>query len=290
MKKQFVLPLFALFGGVFGFWLRGLELKTSFDAENLPVTTHASVAMLLFSLLILVAAIDLSRRNYQRPTTNMEGFRYAGVKPLYFIELVCAAVIAVTGIMEIAQAPYYELSALEPRPAKVVIPVLLGFFCILAAAAIVTMAARMSTEAGKTKFLGRLLIPGYMCCFWLYYEYQKVAGIPTAQSFMYQLFAIMCLLLAFYYRASFSMEYAKCRRFTVAAMMAIYFSVLSCADRILLSARLRYLALSLLLMVYLYVLYRPKPEPKPIEDTPMEPEEITLNDILNEYREENIDE
>lgn len=298
MKKQIFLPVYAIVGGLIGFLWRRWELMTAFEKNGLHISGAVSTtALVAVTIVYALLALLLTRMDAGvLAAGGFAQFQYLGKKVPYMAEIIGAGAIGLSGILEILNAPYYELVDAGGEPVKAIIPILVGMFCIFAAAALVTIAARMFSGEGKMQYLGRLLLPAFMCCFWLIYDYQKFAGNPTALDYVYRLFAIMCILLALYYRCAFSMEQPKPLRFTFFAIMGVYFSMLTFADDLTLAARLRFAAMTVMLLIDLWALYRNRAIPKAPETITPEPvlfddeDTISLTDILNEYKGEHFDE
>ena len=52
----------------------------------------------------------------------------------------------------------------------------------------------------------------YLCCVWLIAAYQNRAADPVIQDYIYELLAVICVLLSVYYLSSFAFETPKAGR------------------------------------------------------------------------------
>ena len=80
------------------------------------------------------------------------------------------------------------------------------------------------------RFNGYLLLPAYTWCLWLVLTYQAQAGNPVIQAYVYQILAVICSLLAFYFTAGFSFEKGKPFPTLCTGLLAVFFSGIALAD------------------------------------------------------------
>ena len=75
-----------------------------------------------------------------------------------------------------------------------------------------------------------LLIPDFSGCVWLIAAYQVRAGDPVQLDYIYELFAIIAVLLGLYFNAGFSFERGKPFRAVLFSLLGVYFSLVTLAD------------------------------------------------------------
>ena len=70
-------------------------------------------------------------------------------------------------------------------------------------------------------FIFTLLMPAYTCCMWLIVAYQARAADPVILDYVYELFAIIAVLLGLYFIAGFSFERPKVRRASFFSLLGV---------------------------------------------------------------------
>ena len=99
-----------------------------------------------------------------------------------------------------------------------------SFFCVMQTA----QNNLRGLNKGRYNFI--LLMPAYTCCVWLIAAYQVRAGDPVQLDYIYELFAIIAVLLGLYFNAGFSFERGKPFRAVLFSLLGVYFSLVTLAD------------------------------------------------------------
>ena len=175
--------------------------------------------------------------------------------PGYMIGTGAAAlIIAVAGALIMADAidslmifmntPLTEALSMSQIIAKMV----LGIFAILSGLAMVATARNNFQGEHKGKYSLILLVPAFFCCYWIILAYENHAANPVVLEYVYELFAVICILLAFYFMAGFGFEKPKVKSASLFCLCGIYFSIVTLTDGHPLSTTLIYIAMLLYLL------------------------------------------
>lgn len=222
MPKVILLPLLATAGGFGGFLLRRWELTAVFDASGLAVPwAPATVALILWSLLIAVVFFFFCRnlRN------ELKGYDDSFTVPNYGLYLPVIAMACACLLLAGVFGLYGTFSGGAPG----LLRLLLWVLCLISLVCIVyTTLANFRGQ--ERKFDLMLLLPAYTFCVWLVVAYQKRAADPVVLDYMYELFAIVCALLAFYFTAGFSFSKPKVWPCSIFCLLAVYFGIVTLAD------------------------------------------------------------
>ena len=255
MKRYSAAALQILGFGVVALFVRLWELGVSFEPSGLHVFSAASAAVIAVCALMLVLTLYRSKTMQVPSTVGLPAFFRMGGTKTYSLHLLVTAALAVSGVMEMIQAPYYLVTQpnqlVGPDYAKVVIPVLAGVLSIASGIGLLPVANRNFLGKLKNRFMAPLLLPAFTGCFWLLAAYQRNAANPNIWEYVYQLLGIMFTTIALYYLAASSFERLRAKPFFISASMAVFFCVMIQSEQLLFAARLRYLAMALLLLIYL---------------------------------------
>ncbi len=295
MRKAIVLPATALLGGVAGFFLRRWELATAFEADTgLPIPNAPAFWALVLLSLAVAAGLAFFLRGTHKATQGGydQAFAakgntvYVTITVLAAFLLLAAAVTMLATLPEAYTAAAYTaaqsgksgLSALLTVLPKVVMALLaLGSF-----AGILGLGRNSYRGEGKGKYSLPLLLPGYLTAFWLITAYQSHAGDPIRQVYIYKMFAILAILLALCFMADYSFEKGKFFRTAISSLLAVYFSLVTLADKpdmttaLLLGGFILYLTAAVTALIYNDELRMAHPAPGQAEDeTEIKTEELT---------------
>ena len=222
MQKMILLPALALAGGFGGFLLRSWELSTAFEATGLAVPwAPATTALVVLSLLMAAVFIFLCRK----PRCAPKGYDDAFAVPNYGLYLPVSAAACLCLLLAGLLGLRGELSGGTRGLLWLLLWVLclVSFVCVLLAA--------LASLRGRSKRPGILLLaPAYTLCVWLVAAYQKWAADPVVVNYMYELIAIICALLAFYFTAGFAFSRVKVRTCSVFCLLSVYFGIITLAD------------------------------------------------------------
>lgn len=234
MRREILLPGLALAGGAAGFALRRWELNTAFEPETgLPIAgAPATWALLALSLLMAGLILLLcTGHHFAFPGGYDQAFR--SDSSLYVIAIIASGfLMGVGGILKLRELPaaLEGYSGLAVRGVASALPMLLlSVLCLVSAACIVLIARNNYRGDGKGARSMLLLAPAYAACMWLISAYQFRAADPVIEDYIYQLLAVIALLLALYFMAGFSFEKTKVKRTAFFSLLGIYLSAVSLA-------------------------------------------------------------
>ena len=240
MQKKIVYPALAVLLGGAGFALRRWELATAFEETGL-VTPGMPATLSLIALSagagILCALLGWRRRgvdygDYDTAFEAKDCPLYMGAVVLSAFFLMGAAVLKLMGL----PTAYREAAALAAQgsggnPAlTMLLPILMA--ALSAAAGICVLRTGRNAYRGEPtgKYSALVLMPAYLCCVWLIAAYQNRAADPVIQDYIYELLAVICVLLSVYYLSSFAFETPKAGRALCFSLLAVYFSMTTLAD------------------------------------------------------------
>ena len=302
MKRGFTATQQMAALGVVAFIARSRELRLSFEPSGLHIFGSVSGSVILICVMTLGLAIFRSREIKAPSAAVLTVFFRPGGTKTYWFHMAAAILLALSGILEIAQAPFHFVTQpnpmVGPDPAKVVIPVLAGLLSLASGAGLIPVANRNFLGRPKGRFLVPLLLPAFTGCFWLLSTYQRNAANPNIWEYVYQLLGIMCVTLALYYLAASSFDRLRVRPFFLTSGMAVFFCVMLQTEPLMPATRLRYLGMGLFLLVYLVNLeFNIKtgagaalPDDTSETGVPVADCGMTIDEILGEYKRENDDE
>ena len=240
MQKRRFLPAAAVVLGGAGFLLRRWELSTAFEPSGLvtsgmPATMALTVLSILAAVLCAAAGSALRKQDLGRfdDLFALEG------RPALLSGLVLSAFLLLAGAaLELVQIPASYRAAVDGLMANgtgspilaAFLPAALALLSLLSGIGILLAARKRARGQSVGPYSGLLLAPGFLGCLWLIAAYQSRAGDPVVQDYLYELLAIMCVLLSSYYLASFSYEDGKAGRCLCFSLLAVYFSITTLAD------------------------------------------------------------
>jgi hypothetical protein len=235
MRKEIFLPGLALTGGIAGFFLRRWQLSSAFEPDTgLPVSgAPATWALLALSFLMALVLLPLCRgRHGPFPGGYDEAFRC--FSPLYAALTAAAGfLLGAGGILKLLELPAVLAEYLDPglRSILAALPrLLLAFLCLASAVCVILTAKNNYRGEGRGTRSTLLLIPPFFSCMWLIAAYQERAADPVLMDYVYQLFAIIAVLLALYSMAGFSFEKAKVARSAYFSLLGVYLCGVALAD------------------------------------------------------------
>ncbi len=271
MKKDVLLPLLALAAGIVGFALRRVQLAAGFEPDTglaIPWAPSA-LALILFSL-AAAAVLLLLCRGALRPFRGYDdalvchdpGFRAMG-NAAGFLLIAAGAWIAQDFLVNdwpelSAQAA--SLRALGRNPMSLLLPGVLQpmlgvLFCLAGAVSLILLTRNSYYGLGRGERSPAVLLPGFGACYWLVLSYRTASNHPVLQSYVYQLLAVLCVMLALYQYAALSFQrQARPARALYFSLLAVYLILVALADGPALWSILLYLACLLWLLGLSFVL------------------------------------
>lgn len=204
MRKEIVLPAATVAVGAAGFLLRRWELATAFEPDtglHIP-GSPATWALIALSAALAAALVLLCRGKYPDFAGGYDQAFQAKGNTLYATAMILSAFLL------LAAAGGMVLSFLR-RENTVVTRLILAALCVASFACVVATTRNNFRGEGKGKYNFTLLMPAYTGCVWLIAAYQVRAGDPVQLDYIYELFAIIAVLLGLYFNAGFSFERGK---------------------------------------------------------------------------------
>ena len=124
-------------------------------------------------------------------------------------------------------------------------------------------------------------MPAYASCVWLIVSYLDHSGDPIVLDYVYQLFAVVASVLGCYFLAGFSYRRPKAFPAILFSLTAMYFCLVTLADRHDVSMLLLFVAFALYLLATTVLLQynaaRPEGPRMPRRLQPEDTEEIEIN-------------
>ena len=247
MRKEILLPVSAVVLGAGGLALRRWELATAFEESGL-VTPGMPSTLALGGLSIAAAVLFLVLALLLRPAEGTETQTLKG-DTLALSSTVLGAFLmlgsAALGCLELG-AQFRQAAALAAQGKggnpmlAVLLPFVLALLCLGSGVSLLSLGKDCYRGGGVRRFSGTALLPAYTCCIWLISAYQGRASDPVVQDYLYELLAIICALLAFYYVAGSAFERPRPGKTMFFSLCAVYFSLVTLADEHSAAELLRY--------------------------------------------------
>lgn len=271
MKKDVLLPILALAAGAVGFALRRVQLATGFEPDTGLAIPGAPAGLALILLCVAVAAVLLFLcRGALRPFDGYDDAMVShdpGVRAMGnaagFLLIAAGACIA----QEFLVNTWPELSAqaaaartVGANPMSILLPgtlqtALAVLFCLGGAISLILLTRNSYYGLGRGVRSPATLLPGFGACYWLVLTYRSVSNYPVLQSYVYQLLAVLCVVLALYQYATLAfLKDARPQRALFFSLLAVYFSLVALADAPELWTALLYLSCLLWLTGQSFVL------------------------------------
>lgn len=225
MKKA-LYPFLALVFGVAGYILRARQLTEAVDPDTGLLLLHHPATYALIGLtagaalvlLILCLSVANEAQNwyaaFHADTLLPQLFSYAGALGFGISTLLIGYLLYVSGLPQ----------SLLAMPFQSFFGLLMLFACI--SAFFITV---RNGDSGNTSLAP--LFPGFTCCVWLVLTYHSNASNPAVLTFVWQLLAVICACLAWYYTAGFAFQHPHPRRTAFFSLMTVTLCVTAIADR-----------------------------------------------------------
>lgn len=236
MRKEIWIPLSALALGAGGLLLRRWELATAFEPDTGLVTPGMPATLALGALSAAAVAYFLALA-FRCRKGGGEKKGLAG-DTLVLSSMVLGAFLmlgsAALSLLELG-AGLRESAAIARSTGSnpvlsLLLPFLLAVLCLTSGVCLLAVGKACYQGTGVARSGGALLAPAYTCCVWLVAAYQGRASDPVVLDYLFELLAIICALLAFYYLAGFAFDRAYPGRLTFFSLCAVYFSLVTLAD------------------------------------------------------------
>lgn len=246
MRHKIFLPLSAGVLGVVGLLLRRWELATAFEPDTglsipgspaiLALWVLSGAAVLLFLALSFALRGDSEEEGLQNNTPALT-LTVLGA----FLWLGSAALECLTFGTRFREAAALFAQGRGGNPVlAMLLPAILAVLCLSSGVSLLSVGKACFRGSGVSRFSGTVLVPAYTCCVWLIAAYQVRASDPVVQDYLYELLAIICALLAFYYLAGSAFERYRPGKTRFFALCGVYFALVTLADGHTAAELLRY--------------------------------------------------
>lgn len=264
--KNFLPPVMAILGGAVGFGLRKWQLSTGFEADTGLAVPGAPAAMVLILWSALMAAgILVLIRKYKGPAPPMAALGGGERNTVYLTVILFSAVLLLVsaGFEVLAFSVNGQNSAASDtvlaKAAGAALPPLRIALCAggLFAVGLWGRSVYQGGEGRKESL--SLLELCLLLCLWLISDYQTRTADPVIFDYLYEVFAIVTVLLGLYYLAGFSFANPQPRRALFLGLMGPYFSLVTLADSHSLADVFRYGFAVLFLTAHAALILNPLP-------------------------------
>jgi len=255
-NKEYLLPGAAVIGGCAGFCLRRWELSSAFE-DGLPVSgAPATLALAALSLVVaalLLAAVLTLPRKWQADYD--QAFAAAGDKFYATGSVLAVFLLALSSVLAAVGWTGLGGSRMESQTGPMWI--LLAAVCLAAAACLFLTVKNNFRSEGRGNFRFAALMPGFAGCVWLICAYQSKAAVdPILLDYVYEIAAILCILLALYYYAAFAYQRPRLPQAVLFGLLGCYFSLVTLADGHSMADLARFAFAAVYLPVQTYALLR----------------------------------
>lgn len=290
-KKDAILPTLAVLAGLVALSLRRWELTTAFEPDTgLAIPGMASTwALIGFSVAVVLVMALLSRGKYEEIPGYDQAFSAKG-NTVYMLLMVAAAFLMIAACAaEVFTLPSVYAEALAqqelhrgPSPALAVLPrAALAAMAAASGFCLLKLGRNNFRTEGKGKFSTALLVPSYTACLWLVVAYQARSGDPVILGYVWELLAIISVVLGSYLMAGFSFERGKVGLTVFALSCGVLFTLLTLGDGHGITSLLLYAAFLLYLLSSLTILLFNATHSEK-ERMPEERPEFHLEDLIRE--------
>ncbi len=213
-KKALKICGFTLVLGIFGAFLRWLQLQNVIEPDTGLATPHAPLSYAFIAFLLLGALLlffwTRAYKNAGLPLSYPEAYA-CGQAFFRIAALIIAVVMGLGGILMLA----YAL-----KSSRSIFDLTLGLFAFVAAVSAYLFLADANTPGKKATGRATAAILVVFLCYWLIAAYKFSASDPVIWQFAPRLLAVSSTILAFYYIAGFGFGRPK-------PLAALFFSLLS---------------------------------------------------------------
>ncbi len=230
--------------GIIGFILRRTEAKTVFDPETLLAEPGAAITWILiaFSVLFFAAmAFVLARMGELSIEKGLSGAfgSYLPV-PFFITALASLAIFAGGAVLGVKIARL---------PGRNTADAVLALFAVLSAASTAYCSYSAFKGVSGSELGLFTIIPVVFLCYWLILSYRQRAVDPVLLDYVYEIMALIFLILGFYYSAGFNFGRLRPRKALFCMDGAIYLGIVTLADGHSLYAVLLYVGLIIVMLV-----------------------------------------
>ena len=205
--------------GIFGAFLRWVQLMNAFDEEGFPVPGAGSTVVLLIYCILAAAAIVLLTLlwlgRYDRAKTAETALLCASYLPLALGWLLCAAVVAA------ACAVLFTAGA----GAAPMLQRLFGAVGILGGLSIPFLFGRKGGSGAGPMGRSAAVVLTVFYCFWCVFGYKTISQDPIVWNYAFEILAILVTTLAVYFVTEFYFGVGKPNRTLIAVQLGAFLNI-----------------------------------------------------------------
>ena len=252
MKKcAVIMPMFIIFVGLNGFYLRHLELANVFDNVGLnQVGAPVSIALILLSAvtLVILFAFSLHARNlHKAPDDFTNAFGTASV--IYPLSLSLAAIVWIG-------ATIMHFISTNPHAIQLNADLIFVILSVLAAVSIMIFSVEVYKDPRRRIVKSWIIAPILFSTFWLGLMYRDNVANPILLSYAYYALALIFSVLSFYYLSGFIFHKPSVGKMIFVSSSSIYFCFVTLADSHTLWIRLILIAIIAYNLVHISMLIK----------------------------------
>lgn len=208
--------------GAAGAALRHWERLVAFEPDTGLFISGTKPTPLLIALSVAVALSLLLLVRERGAAAPYERLFAARGDAYLFGAVAAAMLLAASGVMTLY--PFFWGGT--PKLTQIILALLSPV-----AAVSVILGARNCRRGPRANRWGPvLLLPAFYVCYWLVLAYEARAADPVVRSYLYELLAVICVLLALYHIAGCAFEKARPARCLYFCLMGVYFSMVTLPD------------------------------------------------------------
>ncbi|MDD3347447.1 hypothetical protein [Oscillibacter sp.] len=244
MKKQYLLPLSAVAGGIVALFLRAAQNRTGFETETgLPIPGSLpgiALPVLLAALALLFFLLSRRLPSEGAPGPALPADFSTRDARLLALPVAGSFLIALSGTLDLLSG-FGLLGGISAASADTLTTgfsprshLLMGLFSLAAAAGLFLSAAacrRQGRRENAPVLAGTwLLVPVAALVVRLVLTYRACSVNPSLEAYYVELLALVFLTLSFYRLSSFAFQAGQTRRFALYVCAAVVLCIAAVAD------------------------------------------------------------
>ena len=223
-NKSLKLCGFTVIMGIFGAFLRWLQIQNIFEADTGLAAPHSPWSYALIAFVVLFAVLLELWIRHLKSVDFPAKYPNVYSKSIPFVTIAAGligAVMAIGGVLTLVRAV---------KTSGTVFDLVLGLFTLLCAAGITTFIISTSKPEKKNSgYFGAISIVFYLC-YWLIAAYKFSAADPVIWHFAPRLLAISATVLAFYFIAGFVFNKPRPLASLYFGMLGTFMCIITLAD------------------------------------------------------------
>lgn len=241
--------------GIFGAFIRWLQILNTFDDVTGLVTRNSSISyVLLVFMLVFVAVLYVMLRRFMNMDMPSDYNEAITQKHNYYgyVAYAIGILMALGGLLTLITAVSQFATNHDPNAEKPIFDIFAGLFSFAAAVSMIYYIR----EAGKPAKNGKLPTGAYSStvitvyvCFLLIATYKYIATDPEIWHYAFRILAVASMALALYYLTGFSYNKPLPRKSVYFGLLSVFLGFITMFDSYPLGYGLINLAISLFLLV-----------------------------------------